>query len=86
MSWGERSCSKENAPKNYAGGCDVATCGTCNVDCEFYSWDGKTKPDSVSKKQRPLGPLTQKRTIAKVGRNDPCPCGSGRKFKKCCGH
>lgn len=21
----------------------------------------------------------------KVGRNDPCPCGSGRKFKKCCG-
>jgi uncharacterized protein len=22
---------------------------------------------------------------AKVGRNDPCPCGSGSKFKKCCG-
>jgi hypothetical protein len=22
---------------------------------------------------------------AKVGRNDPCPCGSGKKFKKCCG-
>ena len=22
---------------------------------------------------------------AKVGRNEPCPCGSGRKFKKCCG-
>jgi preprotein translocase subunit SecA len=22
----------------------------------------------------------------KVGRNDPCPCGSGKKFKKCCGH
>jgi len=21
----------------------------------------------------------------KVGRNDPCPCSSGRKFKKCCG-
>jgi uncharacterized protein YecA (UPF0149 family) len=21
----------------------------------------------------------------KIGRNDPCPCGSGRKFKKCCG-
>lgn len=21
----------------------------------------------------------------KVGRNDPCPCGSGRKFKRCCG-
>jgi hypothetical protein len=25
------------------------------------------------------------RDIAKVGRNDPCPCGSGKKYKKCCG-
>ncbi|ECE8508711.1 YecA family protein, partial [Salmonella enterica subsp. enterica serovar Enteritidis] len=22
----------------------------------------------------------------KVGRNDPCPCGSGKKFKQCCLH
>ena len=22
---------------------------------------------------------------SKIGRNDPCPCGSGKKFKKCCG-
>lgn len=26
-----------------------------------------------------------KRAGEKVGRNDPCPCGSGRKYKKCCG-
>lgn len=25
------------------------------------------------------------RTSTKVGRNDPCPCGSGKKYKKCCG-
>ena len=25
------------------------------------------------------------RDTPKVGRNDPCPCGSGKKFKKCCG-
>lgn len=25
------------------------------------------------------------RTAPRVGRNDPCPCGSGRKYKKCCG-
>ncbi len=25
------------------------------------------------------------RTTPKVGRNDPCPCGSGKKYKKCCG-
>ena len=24
------------------------------------------------------------RDIVKIGRNDPCPCGSGKKFKKCC--
>jgi len=28
---------------------------------------------------------TRKREVAKVGRNDPCPCGSGKKFKKCHG-
>ncbi|MCK4657686.1 MAG: SEC-C domain-containing protein [candidate division Zixibacteria bacterium] len=26
-----------------------------------------------------------KRKTKKVGRNDPCPCGSGKKYKKCCG-
>ena len=25
------------------------------------------------------------RAAAKVGRNDPCPCGSGKKYKNCCG-
>ena len=28
---------------------------------------------------------TVKRDTKKVGRNDPCPCGSGKKYKKCCG-
>lgn len=26
------------------------------------------------------------RTLEKTGRNDPCPCGSGKKYKKCCGN
>jgi uncharacterized protein YecA (UPF0149 family) len=30
-------------------------------------------------------PVTVKRDAGKVGRNDQCPCGSGRKYKKCCG-
>ncbi len=30
-------------------------------------------------------PKTVKRKGQKVGRNDPCPCGSGKKYKKCCG-
>ena len=32
-------------------------------------------------KRRP----TVKKAAEKVGRNDPCPCGSGKKYKKCCG-
>jgi preprotein translocase subunit SecA len=31
------------------------------------------------------GPQTVRRREAKVGRNDPCPCGSGKKYKKCHG-
>jgi preprotein translocase subunit SecA len=32
-------------------------------------------------KKRPM----VKKAADKVGRNDPCPCGSGKKYKKCCG-
>jgi preprotein translocase subunit SecA len=32
-----------------------------------------------TEKQKPV------RAGKKVGRNDPCPCGSGKKYKKCCG-
>ena len=29
--------------------------------------------------------LPIRRSLPKVGRNEPCPCGSGKKFKNCCG-
>jgi SEC-C motif-containing protein len=32
-----------------------------------------------------VAPHTVVRSAPKVGRNDPCPCGSGRKYKHCCG-
>ena len=28
---------------------------------------------------------TEARNFGKVGRNEPCPCGSGKKYKRCCG-
>ena len=34
---------------------------------------------------RSLGPRVAPVLSDKVGRNDPCPCGSGKKYKKCCG-
>ena len=36
----------------------------------------------VNGQMNPKGPP---RRVVKVGRNDPCPCGSGKKYKKCCG-
>jgi len=43
------------------------------------------KPEDVFDLERLLNP--PKPTIAekKVARNEPCPCGSGKKYKKCCG-
>jgi len=37
------------------------------------------------RKLRGLPPLTVAREGPKIGRNEPCPCGSGKKYKKCCG-
>lgn len=36
--------------------------------------------ETASGKPKPI-----KSPGSKIGRNDPCPCGSGRKYKKCCG-
>jgi preprotein translocase subunit SecA len=37
--------------------------------------------------RRPAGGITgpDGQAVRRVGRNDPCPCGSGRKYKRCCG-
>ena len=38
----------------------------------------------IKRKQNDFGKKKPTKVI-KVGRNDPCPCGSGKKYKKCCG-
>ena len=43
------------------------------------TYDGPAPPGT------PFSEEPYVRSAAKVGRNDPCPCGSGKKFKKCCG-
>ena len=43
----------------------------------------------TEEKKREIGKLYQRRNQVikekKIGRNDPCPCGSGKKYKYCCG-
>lgn len=44
----------------------------------------KSAPAPQPPKRKPGGSELPMRSLVKAGRNDPCPCGSGKKFKKCC--
>ena len=43
------------------------------------------KPTATSGDGTDKARTVRKTTSQKVGRNDPCPCGSGKKYKNCCG-
>ena len=42
------------------------------------------KPENIADLEILLNPVKTKIAEKKVGRNEPCPCGSGKKYKKCC--
>ena len=42
------------------------------------------KPEDIIDLEILLNPSETKIAEKKVGRNEPCPCGSGKKYKKCC--
>jgi uncharacterized protein YecA (UPF0149 family) len=55
---------------------------------KWFCWtdrfhDQQERPRPAQRPEAAAG--TFRRDNPKVGRNDPCPCGSGKKFKKCCG-
>lgn len=52
---------------------------------ELPQWDEiftEEKKKELYKEQKKSGTIVKG---AKIGRNDPCPCGSGKKYKHCCG-
>jgi len=49
-----------------------------------YRWPSTKRIDFVEESRKAKEPLLP-RALRKVGRNDPCPCGSGKKYKNCCG-
>ena len=52
---------------------------------ELPEWDELLTPErrkELYREQKKSGPIVKER---KVGRNEPCPCGSGKKYKYCCG-
>ena len=48
-------------------------------------WDGIFSEEKRSEIQKKYKESKIVRNVEKVGRNDLCPCGSGKKYKKCCG-
>lgn len=60
----------------------------CNADWLYTlpQWDGiltEERRKELYREQKNSG--TVRNEAPKVGRNDPCPCGSGKKYKHCCG-
>jgi hypothetical protein len=58
-------------------------------DTEWDECDDIMDSDNIKNTQDPFTFIPKKPapvvTLPKVGRNDPCPCGSGEKYKRCCG-
>jgi preprotein translocase subunit SecA len=58
-----------------------------NIHEDFQQFDGLGGVSEIEPQEMPddYVQITFVRETPKVGRNEPCPCGSGKKFKKCCG-
>ena len=85
---------ERNAPIDVISVCQGWACFGDEEDeaRDFEPWDDKVEnrismPDLASDQFARDIPSGEAPYVAppKVGRNDPCPCGSGKKFKKCCG-
>jgi len=58
--------------------CDPTPPVTTNLSKEIEKWERERQADARTTR-------TPTRAVRKQGRNEPCACGSGKKFKKCCG-
>jgi uncharacterized protein len=83
-------CPKDRIVQTYAGepGLNYLCAGYRRffTHCRPYTlkmavlrWNGQS-PELLMEQLR----AEKTGALPKAGRNDPCPCGSGRKFKKCC--
>ena len=64
----------------------VSNTGKIPGAAEWTDWVSELEPEYLDR-FRTDGSMrgnTVRKALSKVGRNDPCPCGSGKKYKKCC--
>lgn len=71
--------------KARAAASEAAGDGPEDQDPEDAKWRDASPSTDYVPSPSGVSPGTMVRREPKVGRNDPCPCGSGKKFKRCCG-
>ena len=64
----------------------VETLGDGSADSQELEASLRAAAQEEERYELPHGLEPIRRESPKVGRNDPCPCGSGQKYKKCCGN
>ena len=63
----------------------IATCSVKNIPSQLHETSQFLRHNGYWVYVEGTGQQPIRRDNQKVGRNDPCPCGSGKKYKKCCG-
>ena len=85
----KQQMDKVNAQHNDAGNTAAQMAHNTaqrSAQSSFNGDQARRQAAGSSMNQRSQGDnITVRRTMPKVGRNDPCPCGSGKKYKNCCG-
>ncbi len=77
----QRHLRTNESSMSVAGGGATSTASSGAGPASPPGLDGPEDEDDL----RPKITIPVRRELPKVGRNEPCPCGSGRKFKQCCG-
>lgn len=82
MSYSICQCEKPSPGEhNFCTTCDGLVEGA--FDTSFKPWELDVNFSPPARRTHPGH--SPKQGPPKIGRNDPCPCASGKKFKKCCG-
>ena len=85
----ERVMAEHRAPERYKPRPGVELPGHPVDELEhWYCFQTPVRKPANPDRRPVVGPSVPRipaRAATKVGRNDPCPCGSGKKYKKCCG-
>ena len=82
----QQSMNAQHAQMESSFGAQAANNAQRNVQSTFSGDQARRQAMGSAMNQRSQAEnATVRRTAPKVGRNDPCPCGSGKKYKQCCG-